>query len=169
LKVTEGQAVRARLVGGNRDIHFARLDGDIEFAGRRYANPEVGFIDPSTGFGNVGSRVLSDFVVSIDQSNELIRFRKVAQRPAADSGNAPRRLGVRFRGMPGGGALTVAGVEPGSTAEQAGLLPGDVLLTLNGKPAADYDMAALGALFRSSDPLRIEVDRDGDTQTVEIE
>lgn len=164
-----GQGVaKARVVGGDRDIRFGQLDGDILFAGSTYEDPRVGFMDPSPGYGNVGGRVLGEFVLSIDQRNKLIRFQRSAMKPVAAAGNTPRRLGVRFRGMPGGSVLTIGYVEPGSLGEKSGLLPGDVLLTLNDKPTEEYDMASLGMLFRGSEPLTMEIDRDGQMRTIEI-
>ncbi len=162
-------ATKARLVGGDRDVQFGQLDGDIQFAGSRYEKPNIGFMDPSPGYGNVGSRVLSDFIVSIDQREKLIRFVRSARKKVAAAGGAPRRLGVQFRGMPGGSVLTIGYVEPDSLGERSGLLPGDVLLKLNDKPSEEYDMATLGALIRSTEPLRLEVDRDGQTQIIEIQ
>jgi S1-C subfamily serine protease len=70
--------------------------------------------------------------------------------------------------MPGGGALTIGTVDPGSLGEQAGLETGDVLVGLNGKPAESYDMKALGALFRGSTPLHFEVMRNGEKRMLEI-
>lgn len=169
LKSAGQGAAKARLVGGDRDVQFGQLDGDIQFAGSRYEDPKVGFMDPSPGYGNVGSRVLGDFVVSIDQKNHLIRFDKSAREKVVTAGGGPRRLGVQFRGMPGGSVLTIGHVEPGSLGENSGLLPGDVLLKLNGKPSEEYDIASLGALFRGAELLRLEVDRDGQTQIIEIQ
>ena len=169
LKPAGQGATKTRLVGGDRDVQFGQLDGDIQFAGSRYEDPTVGFMDPSPGYGNVGSRVLGDFVVSIDQKNHLIRFEKSAQKKVAAAGGGPRRLGVQFRGMPGGSVLTIGYVEPASLGEKSGLLPGDVLLTLNGKPSEEYDIGSLGTLFRGDEPLRLEIDRDGQTQMIEIQ
>ena len=169
LKPAGQGAAKARLVGGDRDVQFGQLDGDIQFAGSRYEDPTVGFMDPSPGYGNVGSRVLGDFVVSIDQKNHLIRFEKSAQKKVEAAGGGPRRLGVQFRGMPGGRVLTIGYVEPASLGEKAGLLPGDVLLTLNGRPSEEYDIGSLGALFRGAEPLHLEIDRDGQTQIIEIQ
>jgi hypothetical protein len=166
LKPAGQGAAKARLVGGDRDVQMGQLDGDIQFAGSRYENPVVGFMDPSPGSGNVGSRVLGDFVVSIDQKNHLIRFEKSTRRRAAVAGT--RRLGVQFRGMPGGSALTIGYVEPGSLGEKSGLLPGDVLLKLNGKPGEEYDIGSLGALIRSAESLQLEVERAGQTQIIEV-
>lgn len=169
LKPSGQGAATARVVGGDRDIQFGQLDGDIQFAGTRYTNPRISFMDPSPGYGNVGSRVLSDFIVSIDQRRQLIRFEKNSQQRPASPGNAPRRLGVQFRGMPGGGPLTVGHVEPGSLAEKSGIKAGDILVGLNGRPSGDYDMATMGALFRGTEPLQIEVDRGGERRLIGIQ
>ena len=166
----DGQrAGNARLVGGNRNITLGQLEGSIIFAGETYENPNVGFMDPSPGYGNVGARVLRDFVVSIDQENHLIRFAKTKRKKESTADGTPRRLGVQFRGMPGGSTLEIGDVQPGSLGEQSGLLPGDVLTKLNGMPAEEYDMPTLGALIRGDEPLVLEVERDGETKTIEIQ
>lgn len=157
----------ARLVGGNRNIERARLDGDIILAGHRYEDPSVGFMDPSPGYGNVGSRILSDYVMSIDQANQLIRLQRNGS--SVDEGLAPRRLGVELRGTPGGGVLTVGRVEAGSIGERAGLLSGDELVAVDGKPIGDYEMAELGELIRGNDRLALKVERDGISQMIEIQ
>lgn len=158
----------ARVVGGNRNITLGQLEGNITFAGSTYEKPNVGFMDPSPGYGNVGARVLRDFVVSVDQKNHLIRFVKSKHRNVATTEGNPRRLGVQFRGMPGGSTLEIGSVQPGSLGEQSGLLPGDVLTRLNDTPAEEYDMQSLAALIRGDKPLVLEVDRDGKTEIIEI-
>ena len=157
----------ARLVGGNRKIERAQLDGDIVLAGHRYENPGIGFMDPSPGYGNVGSRVLGDYVLSIDQKNHLIRFQRNGS--ATDESSTPRQLGVELRGMPGGNSLTVGRVEAGSLGEQAGLLAGDELVSVNGKPTGDYEMTELGALIRGNEPLTLQVERGGIATVIEIQ
>jgi predicted aspartyl protease len=67
---------KAKLVGGNRDIKFAQLNGSIRFAGFQFDDPGIAFMTPSPGAGNIGSRILGDYIVSIDQKNELIEFRQ---------------------------------------------------------------------------------------------
>ncbi|MFB3106528.1 MAG: PDZ domain-containing protein, partial [Pseudomonadales bacterium] len=112
--------------------------------------------------------ILGDLLVSIDQQNHLIRFQKTGKVAVAANDNKPRRLGVQFRGFPSGSVLTIGRVDPDSLGEQAGLLPGDVLLTLNDKPTEQYGMSDLRALFGGSEPLTFEIERDGEAKTVEI-
>ena len=164
---TGGQhTAQARVVGGPRNVSMARLEDSIRFAGLTYENPRVGFIDPSPPVGLIGNHVLDQVVLSIDQKNKLVGMQK--SEAGTKKVSSRRRLGISFRGMPGGSVLSVGGVESGSIAEKAGFLAGDVMLTLNGKPTEEYDMAALGALFGGSESLRFEVDRDGISRKIEI-
>jgi hypothetical protein len=75
---------------------------------------------------------------------------------------------LQFRGMPGGSVLTVVRVDAGSLGERAGIKAGDTFIALNGRPAGEYDMAALGTLFRSATPLRFELERGGAPHIIEI-
>jgi predicted aspartyl protease len=166
LQKTQSQR-KARLVGGNRDIKFAQLNGTIQFAEFEFENPSVAFMTPSPGAGNIGSGILADYVVSIDQKNELIEFRKSTGGDVAAS-NKPRRLGVRFGGMGETSVMKIASVDPGSLGEEAGFLAGDVMVALNGKPTQDYDRSELGTLIRGSAPLSIDIERGGTAKTIEI-
>jgi predicted aspartyl protease len=183
LKSAPKTGSKARLVGGERDISFAELEGSIQFAGHEYENPNLAFMSPSSGHGNMGGKILDQMIMSIDQKQHLISFQRTSDSTTAirsvaksvSSGSAhdastgkPRRLGVQFRGMPGGSVLTIGDVHPGSLGEQAGLLPGDVLVTLNDRPTEEYGMGDLRELFGGSEPLTFEVQRDGVAQTIEI-
>ena len=159
---------KAHLVGGQRDIKHAQLNGSILFAGHEFESPDVAFMTPSSGHGNIGGRILNQFVVSVDQKNHLIGFQKSGRDVIAANDKKPRRLGVQFRGMPGGSVLTIGRVDPGSLGEEAGFLAGDVLLTLNDKPAEQYGTSDLRTLFGSAEPLKFDVERDGVSKTIEI-
>ena len=159
-------AGQARVVGGPRSVSVARLNGSISFAGLTYENPRLGFIDPSPSVGLIGNHILDQVVLSIDQKNKLVGMQE--SEAGVQKVSSRRRLGVRFRGMPGGNNLNVAGVEPDSIAEKAGFQAGDVMLTLNGKPTGEYDMAELGALFGGNESLQFEIERDGNPRKIEI-
>ena len=169
LPLTKSDAtMKAKLVGGERDIQFAELQGNVEFAGMKFENPNVAFMTPSSGSGNIGSGILANYIVSIDQKNNLIGFQQPADGGAAAAANKPRRIGVQFKGAPGGGELNIGVVTPGSIGEQAGLLANDVLLGINGKSMQHYEMHELGALFGSQETLHLEIRRDGEPLVIEI-
>jgi S1-C subfamily serine protease len=50
-----------------------------------------------------------------------------------------RRRVVRYFDLPIETGVLVAGVEPGSPAQRAGLLPGDLIVAIDGEPLADVD------------------------------
>ncbi len=84
----------------------------------------------------------------------------------------PEGIRARLADTPAGAqgvALMIVAVEPGAPADQAGLLLGDVLLALGGRPTADVDdvLAALGgdAVGRALDA---QVLRAGEVRTVTV-
>ncbi|MEM7281700.1 MAG: aspartyl protease family protein, partial [Pseudomonadota bacterium] len=164
---TMKESGNAALVGGNRKISGATLDGTIRFAGLAYQNPRLGFMDPSPGYGNLGNRILGELIVSVDQRKKLISFQKPQQDPVANT-NSTRQLGLGIRGVPGGTTLAVTSVAPESIAERAGFKVDDTLTSINGKLMSDYDMAELGTLMKSTTPLVVGVERNGQTLTIEV-
>lgn len=80
-------------------------------------------------------------------------------------------LGVRVSVMQGfGGGAVVAGVEPGSPGETAGLKPGDVITRLNDRPIDSAD--ALIAATRSKafgETVTLQVQREGESESVPVE
>jgi regulator of sigma E protease len=64
---------------------------------------------------------------------------------------------------PGGGTLTVAGVEPGSAAQRAGLKPGDTLREMNGK-RVDSATAFIDFIkLHAGRSVALEIERGGST------
>ena len=169
LKTAPQTGAQAKLVGGARDITFAQLDGDINFAGMQFDNPNLAFMDPAPGAGNIGSGIFGDYVMTIDQKNHLISFTKPEGHPAVTQSDKPRRLGLGFRGVPGGSRWVVSVVSPGSLASNAGIMAGDELVSVNGVDVAEYDMAKFGELLKSSTPLEFVFKREGTPYNTEIE
>jgi len=170
-KENEREAV-AGLVGGERAVRVRRLEGTIRFAGLEFVNPTVGFMDPSPPVANIGTRVLAELAITIDQRNGLLAVRRVVQN--GDAGRkvgaraiGPRRLGVRLGG-PGGDLSRVSSVDPGSLGEQAGFTAGDVIRSINGRPMSQFDQASLGALIRGGEPLTFVLMRGTEEHVLKI-
>lgn len=168
-----GRTGTAGLVGGNRTLRARQLQGVVTLGSLEYRDPELTFMDPSPPFGNVGSALTDELVVTIDQRSGLLALRR-PDRASPESGGAgprasgpPRRLGVRFGG-PGGSLSAIASVDRGSLGEQVGFLAGDIVLSLNGRPMAEYDVAALGELIRGTAVLTWEIDRKGERVTIVV-
>ena len=60
-------------------------------------------------------------------------------------------------------APKVGGVVEGSAAEEAGFLPGDTIVSVNGRPVARFDDLTLTTRLSAGEALRFEVDRAGET------
>ncbi len=72
-------------------------------------------------------------------------------------------------GLKGRKGALVAEVTPGGPSDRAGLMSGDVVLALNGRPlASSSDLTRRVAQARQGELLRLEVWRDGRTRTVEV-
>jgi C-terminal processing protease CtpA/Prc len=133
-----------------------RLDslGVAGFAIRRPAvslQAEAGGLPLGVYDGLLGNNVLERFVLTLDYGHQRVTFEPGPYfdrpRPADRSG-----LGLS-RGRDG--ALRVEGVIPGSPAERAGLRPGDELIAIDGRPAAEC-----GPLYRLRETFR----RDAGTE-----
>lgn len=58
-------------------------------------------------------------------------------------------------------SVRVAGTIAGSPAEQAGILPGDQILSVNAKPIRNSSDVTVAVLLSPKTPLRLVLDRDG--------
>ena len=100
---------------------------------------------------------------------------KPAAQKAHGGGGSRRGSGVWFGSIPDygnepeGGGMALSGTSPGSPAEKAGLLPGDILKKVGDVEVGDiYDfMDALGT-FKNGQTIAVEVLRDGKLMTFEM-
>jgi putative serine protease PepD len=112
------------------------------------------------GGGNVGI----GFAVPSDTVREVV--------PKLKAGTAIQRawLGVSTAQSPSGAGAVVAAVTPGGPAADAGLRPGDRILSLGGVTVGDSDDVAT-AVSRASagDRMEVRIERDGREQTLAVE
>ncbi len=77
--VTEPVVVgRGRTVNSEFKVWRGTLDGKVKLGTFIVNNPDLGFVSmlDSTGFANIGSAFLRDFVVTFDHKSSLIRFKE---------------------------------------------------------------------------------------------
>ena len=132
------------------------------------AQDEAGDFAEGTNDGLIGGELLRRFArVVVDYAH-----RRVVLEPGAEisqpaefdaSGLSLIALGPDFRG------LRVRLVLPGSPAEGAGIEPGDVLLTFDGRPVAEYDLDELRRVLRTpGERHTITLERGGSTMEAAI-
>jgi predicted aspartyl protease len=176
-------AGESRVVGmaytpsGGSEVRQAKLDGIVRLGGLAFGNPTIDFADlgPMLDFdaGNIGSGLLKDLAMAIDQKNRRIRLRRGDSPAEAPDGEVrievsdqPYRVGIAF-------ALTeevrtVDFVAPAGPGYRGGLMAGDALLTVNGKPSADVHEPELQKLCGAPEPIIFEVRRDGETLSITV-
>lgn len=112
--------------------------------------------------GNIGAEILRRFTVTLDAPDG-----KLYLRPNSDFTQpfVYNRAGINVTSEPAG--ARVANVIAGSPAAVAGLRPGDKVLTVNGRTASAYDMAALHDVWYGAvgSQVSVQVLRDGKTVT----
>lgn len=92
--------------------------------------------------GNIGMPILSRFKLTTDYSRERLLLTPRADAVAQPFAKDRSGLLARFAG----GVFTLGLVAPGSPAEAAGLKAGQVITTVNGRPAADVGIPGFTAL-----------------------
>jgi S1-C subfamily serine protease len=92
-----------------------------------------------------------------------------AQMESEDPAPALRRAWVGFYPQGHDGGVAITGVVPGGPAEKAGLVRGDLILSVDGQPVASL-RELYRALWRKApgEPLGMQVLRDSAIQIVEI-
>ena len=145
---------RARTVDKEFVILGAPLKGEVKLGRYTIENPDLSFTDLPVA--HVGFDLLRRYSVTLDVMNHRVRLE---EGEVAAPSPAPRRYGVRMTSSPSGNP-EVAGTDPGSPAEKAGLRPGDRILSVNGKETKGLDPVEVAGLMRVS-PVSLVVEREG--------
>ncbi len=97
----------------------------------------------------------------------LIPYDFVAYMAYEDLGKSEVKLGVMFDEIEG--RVQVKQVLPGSAAETAGVVPGDILLSLDGEPIAEtFDLVYAVKQRRPGDRGTLGLERDGKPMELEV-
>jgi C-terminal processing protease CtpA/Prc len=112
--------------------------------------------------GAIGGEILSRFKVTFDFPREYLYLKKNSQFKKKFyynmSGLTLKAKGSRLQ------HFEITDVREKSPAEDAGIKPGDLVLTINGLLASDLDLNQLNAFFNMRPGKRIilEIDRNGE-------
>ncbi len=177
LAVPSGFAERLPLTGPVRTVGMARtVDAEFEIRAAAIAtDAKIGDAQiPLTEIhiaelpvANLGAGGLRGLTLYVNWEGERFALTGAAAPVSPHSG--PRtlaagsgpRFGLRARPLPDG-EIEVAGTEPGSAAEAIGLLAGDRIVAVNGKPVAELGHAEVRAEL-AEPGLVLRVEREGET------
>jgi S1-C subfamily serine protease len=120
------------------DVHLKSLIAS-------FGRDSVGALADSDSAGQIGGGLLRRFVVTFDYRAKTMWLDKA---PGFDQPTRIISAGVRWAPDPAG--LAVQAILDGSPGAEAGLAVGDVLVSVDGTPAAGYTLAALDKLFHES-------------------
>jgi serine protease Do len=163
-------AVSAGIVGG-----VGELRGPGRGSSARYVRSDVALAPGNSGGPLLNARgevvainamIFGLMALSIP-SNAAEAWVAGERRPRLGIGVLPVEVPVSLRREAGTAGLVIAGVETGGAADRAGLLVGDVLLAIAGKPLGEAQ-TLLDAVARAGDVVSLRVMRGGKIMIMEV-
>ncbi|MDJ0918217.1 MAG: PDZ domain-containing protein [Woeseiaceae bacterium] len=157
-----GQSAKIRLAQGMSDLELnevGRLDGSIQVGPLEFAEP---ILSLTTDTELVGYDVLKHFVLTFDQKNRRVRMQPLSDSPV----RMVSRTGTGALLRPRGDAVEIARIVPGSSAQEAGLEPGDRVTHVDGVPVAERGCNPVGEQERA---VEYRVVRGGQERVVMLE
>lgn len=161
-------------VGGESKAYMGRVSS-VDVGGVKFAKPVAGFSQDQAGVGAnpnlagiIGGEILKRCRVVFDyEHNEMILEPNAGFDKPFDFNMSG--ILVKTGGRGDWKTRSVYKVMPDSPGAEAGIEVGDVIQTIDGRPAGEFTMSALSDyLKRDGKTVKITVTRDGDTLTKEI-
>jgi hypothetical protein len=164
--VVAGQASIGGANGPGVAVTSARLKGDVRFGGVTVQRPIVNVAPLGPIECIIGTELLSNFSMTVDQKTMRARF---SGNPIVPPPPSQYTLGLSVS-PDTAGAFRVRTVRPGTAADAAGMRVGDEIVEVEGKRAAleTAGPSALRRLAAGGRSIRLRVRRDGRLFDVEV-
>ena len=157
--------------GGEESAYLARFDS-FEIGGITIEKPLFALSTAERGIGAfpgisgiIGNDILQRFTVTLDYRHQRIGLEK---NRFFDSPVAKDRSGIVLE-RDASNRVLIHRIVPGSSADEAGLLPGDILLYVDHRDVADFDsMEDILDRFRVREEIEIEIEIDREGERLHI-
>jgi hypothetical protein len=146
---------------GDRPEHIGRLAETVYIGGYAVPRPLIVISGDMTA---IGGGLLKYFTVTFDQERDRVTFQRNATDPIAIP--AWRSTGLSFSKTPA--YWRVAGVVPGSPADEAGVEEGDLVTRINGEAVPAWDLRRYERLTASAASMTVSFLRGTSEITKEL-
>ena len=135
-------------LAGERPQRVARLAEPLRLGSQVIPEPVVDLTDELSA---LGGGLLRHFAVTFDPARDRVFFHRPGE-------GAPVRMEVRSSGLSFNRTPAywrVAAVIPGSPAAAAGIVPGELVVRINGEAVGRWDLARFEQLLEGSEPITL--------------
>jgi PDZ domain/Aspartyl protease len=168
-KYVGGVSVRGFGTGGSNTGRLQTLRS-LEFGGHDltglvadFTQMKSGAFSSLTEAGNLGYDVLWRYVPTFDYANQTLYL-----GPSPDAHAPPKNSSGLGAMKAAPGEFQVFAVRPGSLAARAGIVAGDRIVGIDGRPATDFSTADLGVLLSAAPGTRVALRVRGTAQTRDV-
>jgi hypothetical protein len=133
-------------LAGDRPQRVARLAESLRLGDQFIPEPVVDLTDE---LSSLGGGVLRQFVVTFDPGRDRVFFHRPGDGPPARM--QVRSSGLSFTRTPA--YWRVAAVISGSPAAAAGIVPGELVVRINGEPVSRWELARFERLVEGLEPM----------------
>jgi len=135
-------------LAGERPQRVARLAEPLRVGGHVIPEPVTDLTDELSA---LGGGVLRQFVVTFDPQRDRVFFHRPGEGPPARM--EVRSSGLSFNRTPA--YWRVAAVIPGSPAAAAGIVPGELVVRINGESVGRWELARFERLLEGAEPITL--------------
>lgn len=161
-------------IGGVSRNYLGRISaikvGELEFKAPicSFSQDNKGVGADASYAGKIGGGILERCTVILDYERERI-FLEPNPRFGTDFVGPMSGMGVTTGGRGDWHTFTVTNVIDGSPADEAGVKPGDIIVSVDGKPATEFFKRDLTAMFHQvGRTIRFELNRKGETAYIDL-
>jgi len=134
--------IAAHTPGGAVVNKVGRLKGDLVLGRYRFVQPIAG-TNGGIAVDVLGAWALANFTLTLDLRNMRAQFDRPSEAPIRTGAEFVAGFDCDLTSQP----LKVTGILPGGEAEGAGLQVGDLLLTIDGRPALEGFLSHAGGAY----------------------